>query len=264
MNDNRHEQSTCADAPLAAAFGGGGVFGTAYGLGIAHALIDAGIPLSNAPTIGTSAGAWVAACLATGLDLEGLCQAPPLRVPNPTPRLLKDIATRLFGDAMAPHVTASAVVLPTMRRVLLAGDRFRLADMVAASSSVPGLFRPTQIAGTSYVDGGVRSLVSADHAAPARDLVVIAPIAGPMFGPAGRAMEALLRGEIRRWERATGGKAHLIRPNAEIAGLARHPLQLFDRARARDAYALARSQAANLLAQRDELARLGVRPDQVA
>ncbi|HWC35085.1 MAG TPA: patatin-like phospholipase family protein [Mycobacteriales bacterium] len=258
------EPSTTCVAPLAAAYGGGGVFGTAYGLGIAHALIDAGVPLASTPTIGTSAGSWVAACVATGIEFESLCTAAPLHVPDPTPRLLQSMATGFFGDAMAPLVTASAVTLPTMRRVLLAGDQFRLADMVAASSSVPALFRPTQIAGTTYVDGGVRSLVSADLATPAANLLVIAPIAGPMFGPGGRVMEALLSREIRRWERTTGGVAHLIRPNSQIAALARHPLQLFDRDRARDAYFLARAQAKRLLTQREGLAKLCERPNQAA
>ncbi|HVS66912.1 MAG TPA: patatin-like phospholipase family protein [Mycobacteriales bacterium] len=246
-----------ADTRLAAAFGGGGVFGTAYGLGVAHALIRAGVPLATAPTIGTSAGAWVAACLATDTDLDDLCTAPPLRVPDPTPQLLLDIASRLFGDAMVPHITATAVVLPTMRRVVLSGADYRVADLVAASSSVPGLFRPTMIGTRSYVDGGVRSLVSADLAPSAENLVVIAPIAGPMFGPAGRFMERLLRSELRRWEERTGGVAHLIRPNREIARLAHNPLQLFDRDRARAAYTLAGEQMAKLLVERSELAALG-------
>lgn len=251
MNDRLPVTPKPPDRPLSAAFGGGGVFGIAYGLGVAHALIEAGVPLMTTPTIGTSAGAWVAACIATDRGFAELRDLPDIRVPDATPGLLQNIATTIFGDATSALVTASAVQLPTMRHVLLPGDSIRLADLVAASSSVPGIFRPASFGGTSYVDGGVRSLVSADHAAPARHLLVIAPIAGPMFGPAGRIMQGLLGREIRRWENATNGKAHLIRPNAEIASLARHPLQLFDKARAAAAYPLARAQTENLLRRAD-------------
>lgn len=128
--------------------------------------------------------------------------------------------------------------------------------MVAASSAVPALFRPVHIDGTAYVDGGVRSMVSADQAVPAKNLLVIAPIGGAMFGPAGRVMESLLHRELRKWEQNTGGNALLIRPNREIAQLARHPLQLFDRTLARQAYALAREQATKRLAERHELRTL--------
>ncbi len=91
---------------------------------------------------------------------------------------------------------------------------------------------------------------------PARHLLVVAPIAGPMFGPAGRAMELMLRDELRRWQQNTGGKAHLVRPNAQIAKLARHPLHLFDKARALDAYPLAFAQARRLIVERPGLAGL--------
>jgi NTE family protein len=134
-----------------------------------------------------------------------------------------------------------------MRRELLNGGDYRLADIIAASSAVPGLFRPVHIGPSSYVDGGVRSLVSADKAAPAQQLLVVAPIAGPMFGPGGRTMELMLRREIGNWQRRTGGKAHLVRPNKEIASLARQPMHLFDNNRAKRAYSLAYGQANDLL-----------------
>jgi NTE family protein len=134
----------------------------------------------------------------------------------------------------------------------------RLADAVAASSAVPGIFAPVRVGRRLYVDGGVRSLVSAHHATPARHLLVVAPIAGPMFGPGGRAMELMLRDELRRWQRATGGKAHLLRPDAQIASLARNPLHLFDKGRAQAVYPLAYAQATRLVAERPGLASLAV------
>jgi NTE family protein len=245
---------------LAAAFGGGGTFGIGYALGVCDALTDAGVDVAACDMLGTSAGAWVAACLATGVGFTDLCEIPQIRVPDQTPGLLQGIATTLFGEAYDARVTASVVRLPTTRRVLLNGADHRLADIVAASSAVPGLFRPARIGAASYVDGGVRSLVSAHHAAPAEHLLVVAPIAGSMFGPTGRAMELMLRREIGRWQNATGGTAHLIRPNGEIAALARHPLQLFDNQRAKRAYPLAYAQARDLLLSRPDLAQLLARP----
>ena len=248
---------------LSAAFGGGGPVGIAYALGVADALAHAGVPLANADLLGTSAGAWVAACQATGLGIAELRDVPQLRVPNPSGGLLRGIATDLLGDARSARVTTCAVRLHLPRRVFLSGADHRLADIVAASSAVPALFRPVRLGRTWYVDGGVRSLVSADRAAPARHLLVVAPIAGPMFGPAGRAMELMLRDELRRWQRKTGGKAHLVRPNAQIAKLARHPLQLFDKARALDTYPLAYAQARRLIEERPSLACLAM-PETIA
>lgn len=241
---------------LSVAFGGGGPFGIAYGLGVADALTAAGVPIGGAPMVGTSAGSWVASCVATGVGFRELCRIPQLRVPNLTPGLLQRLATQVFGDARSPHVIASAFRLGTGRRALLSGSEHRLADVVAASSAVPGIFAPVRVGNSWYVDGGVRSLASADKAAPARHLLVVAPIAGPMFGPAGRVMELMLREELRRWQRATGGKAHLVRPNMQIASLARQPLHLFDKGRAQDVYPMAYDQARRLLAERPGLAAL--------
>jgi predicted acylesterase/phospholipase RssA len=241
---------------LSLAFGGGGPFGIAYGLGVVDALVDAGISTDGTAMLGTSAGSWVAACVATGVGYSDLCRIPQVRVPNPRPGLLRGIAAELFGDARSACVTASAFRLSIGRPTLLSGSEHRLADIVAASSAVPGLFAPVRVDRRWYVDGGVRSLVSAHRATAAQHLLVVAPIAGPMFGPGGRVMELMLRDELARWQRATGGKAHLVRPNAQIAALARQPLHLFDKARAVDAYPLAYEQATRLVRERPALAAL--------
>jgi NTE family protein len=233
--------------PLSAVFGGGGVFGIGYALGVCDALADAGVDLATSQMLGTSAGSWVASCLATGISFSDLCEIPQVRVPDPRPGMLRGIAGEVFGEETSERVTGSAVRLPTMRRVLLSGGEHVLADIVAASSAVPGLFRPARVGASFYVDGGVRSVVSADLAAPARHLLIVAPLAGAMFGPGGRGLERLLQREISRWKRRTGGSAHLIRPDAEIAGLARTPLHLFDNARAKAAYPLAYAQTRSLL-----------------
>lgn len=241
---------------LSVAFGGGGPLGIAYGLGVVDALSDLGVCFDGVEMLGTSAGSWVAACVATGIGYPDLCRIPAVRVPSLRPGLLQSIASDLFGDARSARVTASAVRVSGARPTLLSGADHRLADIVAASSAVPGLFAPVQVDRRWYVDGGVRSLVSAHRAAPAQHLLVVAPIAGPMFGPAGRVMELMLREELSRWQRATGGKAHLIRPDARVAALARQPLHLFDKARAIGAYPLAYAQATRLFTERPALAVL--------
>jgi predicted acylesterase/phospholipase RssA len=243
---------------VTAAFGGGGPFGIAYAFGVVDELIEAGLSLEGSQLLGTSAGSWVASCLAAGTPFETLCALPPVRVPNLRPGRLQSIAEEVLGDARSPLVRASVVRLSTGRRVLLSGADFRLADLVAASSAVPTLFAPTRLLGRRYIDGGVRSFVSADQAPAAQHLLVVAPIAGPMFGRAGRVMEALLNREIGRWQAANRGVVHVIRPNTAIAGMARTPLDLFDTELARSIYPLARQQTRRLLDSRAALAGLVV------
>jgi NTE family protein len=140
--------------------------------------------------------------------------------------------------------------------VLLSGDEHSLADVVAASSAVPWLFAPARIGRHFFADGGVRSLVHADYAPEADHLLVVAPVAGPMFGAGGRAMDLKLRAEIRRWQGRTGGQVHLFRPDRRVAALARHPLDLFDKARAAAAYPIAFEQAQDHLREQPELATM--------
>lgn len=253
ITGERHEESVeltpTASLPLlTVAFGGGGPFGIAYGLGVVDGLAAGGVSFADVDFLGTSAGAWVAACLATDVTFAELCRVPQIRIPNIRPGLLRGIATDMFGTSRSSRVTGSTLRLPTLRRALLSGATYPLADIVAASSAIPGVFPPVRVRGSWYIDGGVRSLVSADRAIPAEHLLVVAPIAGPMFGPAGVAMERMLQQELLGWQRSTGGQTHLIRPNHQIAGLARQPLDLFDKARALDVYPLAYEQA-RLLAE---------------
>lgn len=246
-------------APIAAVYGGGGPLGIAYGLGIVDALLAAGFPLRTAPSLGTSAGSWVASCLATGAGFEQLRGLPAFRVPNLTRGLLRGLATEIFGSATAGTVQATAVRIPSGGRVLLRGDEHLLADVVAASSAVPCLFAPTRIGRQFFADGGVRSLVHADSAPNADHLLVVAPVAGRMFGPGGRAMDVKLSAEIRRWQARTGGQVHVFRPDRQVAALARHPLDLFDKDRAAAAYPLAYEQARQWLLTAPDLASLVLR-----
>jgi len=237
--------------PLAVCFGGGGLFGIAYLLGVSEALVDGGVDLASAPAVGTSAGTWAAGALRLGVRwddaLEVIGGEIP-RVPSPFAGRLRDVAADIFGERRAPGMQAVVCSIPRLTRVLLDGADHALADLVAASSAVPGLLAPHRVAGTLYVDGGVRSMVSADRAPAADNLLVLAPIAGPMFGPAGLLAERVLRREVREWQRQNPeGRFWLIRPNRAIAGLAKLPNNLFDLDRAKRAYDLSYAQGAGIL-----------------
>ena len=230
--------------PLAMVYGGGGVFGIAYTSGVAQGLADQGLPVCTAPSLGTSAGSWTASAIALGLtygDFEEI-QAPS--VPTRRTGILADIAREIFGEASHPQVAISAVCLRSRRRHILDGGRYPLADLVAASSAVPGLLPPHRIDGRLYIDGGMWSATSVDAAAEADHVIVVAPLAGSVMGPMGRTAGFLLERELRRWrKRHPESTITMIRPDkamAKVAGL--HPLALFDDARAREIYPMAYEQ----------------------
>jgi predicted acylesterase/phospholipase RssA len=255
MDHHRHSQAGNVDIdgnprllagshPLSMVYGGGGVFGIAYCTGVAHGLAASGIPVASAPALGTSAGSWAASIVALGMgydDLEGI-SVPS--VPNRRPGALADVARQVFGEARHPLVAASAVCVTTRRRHILDGGRYALADLVAASSAVPGLLPPHRIDGRLYVDGGMWSATSVDAAAEAEHVIVVAPLAGAVMGLMGRAAGMLLDRELRTWRRRHPEHGvTLIRPNRDIARHAgRIPLSLFDGDRARQVYPLAYEQ----------------------
>ena len=55
--------------PLAGVFGGGGLFGIGYALGILDGLKEQGLDLSGSPMLGTSAGSWAASAVAFGVGV---------------------------------------------------------------------------------------------------------------------------------------------------------------------------------------------------
>jgi NTE family protein len=227
--------------PFTVAYGGGGLFGIAYGLGVAHGLRDGGVDLGDVPALGTSAGSWVASAMALGVEFDAFDEMEVPAIPNLRSGTLAAAATTLFGDARHPNVTAVAVPITSGRRRLLRGDRHRLADLCAASSAVPGVFAPHRVGRRLYVDGGVRSGVSADAAPAADHLVVIVPLGGPVLVVAGRGLDAMLSLEVAAWRRAHPlGQVTVVRPNRAIAASAGiNPANLFDADRAKAAYPLA-------------------------
>ncbi len=232
---------------LATVFGGGGVFGIAFNLGIAEAFVDAGIDVGRAAALGTSAGAWAAAHLALGMrfidTFEGFQDEIPRR-PDLRRGRMAAICRAVFGaDTLCPSVRAGVVALPTLRRETLRGDEHRVADLVAASSAVPGMLAPQRIDGVRYVDGGLRSMASADLGDRAARLLVVLPMSGPMFGPAGRLIERRTVREIEAWQRRhRGAEVTVVRPTSDIAALVRRPDHLFDPARAKECHGLAYDQ----------------------
>jgi hypothetical protein len=197
---------------LSMVYGGGGVFGISYGAGVAQGLARSGIPVASAPSLGTSAGAWVAAAVMLGLtydDFAGM-QSPPLPTRQP---VLYEAALSLFGDSRHHLVAASAIHLRSRRRHILDGARYLLADLAAASSAVPGLFPPHRIEGRLYIDGGMWSATSIDAAVDAQQVIVVTPIAGRVLGPIGRTAGFLLARELQTWRnRHPGGTIVVIRP----------------------------------------------------
>lgn len=234
--------------PLAMVYGGGGVFGIAYTAGVAEGLMEVGIAVDSAPALGTSAGSWTASALALGLTYDDFRDIDSPSVPHLRYGVLADIARGLFGEARHPLVAVSAVCVRTRRRHILDGGRYPLADLVAASSAVPGLLPPHRVDGRLYVDGGMWSATSVDAAAEADRVIVVAPLAGRVMGPMGRTAGFLLERELRQWrDRHPEGSITLIRPDramARVAGM--RPLALFDDARAREVYPMAVEQGRRL------------------
>lgn len=241
-------------APVRAVYGGGGLFGIGFTLGIAEALDDGGFGLHGFPALGTSAGSWAAAALAMRirfLDALELVEERVPRIPDPRPGRLREVAAEVFGDdTHAEGVRIVACSLPRLRREVFDATEHPVADLVAASSAVPGMLAPHRIGRRRYVDGGVRSVASVDLAGAAHWLLVVLPMSGPMFGPAGRFVQRGTRRELREWEQHHPyGRLVVVRPSEEIAALASRPDQLFDPERARRCYELAYAEGLELAAR---------------
>lgn len=238
--------------------GGGGPFGIAFEYGIYESLRDAGVDLKDSQMLGTSAGSWVASFIATGRGYADVADIPQIKVPNWEPGFLQSIARDVLGDDRAANVRAMAYRLPSRHRPVAGPEKLRgtdhdLADIVAASSAVPGLFRPVRIGDEYYVDGGVRSIVSADVAPKSRRVLAIAALGRHLKQQVGQhkigvgpALEWQLRRELGNWKRRYGGEVAYVQPNEKIAGLVEGPMDLFDFKIAHQVYDLAREQGEEL------------------
>lgn len=225
-----------ARAPLGGVFGGGGLFGIGYALGVLDGLKQHDIDLRESPILGTSAGSWVAAATVLDVTFDELADMPVPSFPNPKAGLLASVAREIFGDARSSQIHVVACKLPRLERTVLDGGEFALADLMAASSSVPGLLAPHTVGDARYVDGGVRSGTSVDLGPTAEHLIVIAPLAGAMWGPFARFVDRNMHREIEKWTERTGGQHTLFTPVDSAANIARNPKHLFDKTRAIEAY----------------------------
>lgn len=152
---------------LGLALGGGGVLGAAH-VGVLQVLRERGI----SPTIvaGTSAGAVVGAAYAVGLDpyvLEShivraswgtfgtFTRRPGLGLL--TADALRETVHSVAGDAAIEDLAVeyAAVATDAETRALTVLRDGPLADAIAASIAVPGIFRPVRIRGRMLIDGGV-------------------------------------------------------------------------------------------------------------
>lgn len=227
----------------AGVFGGGGLFGIGYGLGVVDGLRDRGIDLTDSPLLGTSAGSWVASSIALNVSFETLVSLPVPTFPNPREGVLAETASLAFQDHKHPNVSVVVTSIPRLKRTVLNGAHIPLAELVAASSAVPGLLAPQRINGTRYVDGGVRSAVSVDLAPGADTLIIVAPLAGAMFGPFGRLVDNRTDRQQKAWYTRYGGRFIEFSPKESTAGVATLPHHLFDQERAIEAYHRGRNEA---------------------
>jgi predicted acylesterase/phospholipase RssA len=207
-----------------------------FNLGVVQALRDRGYAVDEGPMLGTSAGAYTAACLVTGVTLDELLAGWDEYNRTPSKQVI-EVTSALFADRRDDRVTTMALRLPSGRRVPLRGGTHSLADAVAASSSPPRLAAPHVISGQRYIDAGIRSATSADRAGRAQVLLVVAPMTRGVLGLYGSFSERLVRYEMLQWRRRTGGRVLYVRPNSAIASLVGNERDaLFDHDVARRTY----------------------------
>jgi len=79
--------------------------------------------------------------------------------------LIADLGGSNQFDELAKELDIIATRLDTGQRAVFNQDsRVRISEAIAASSAVPGLYKPVRLNGVDYVDGGVRGNASIDLA----------------------------------------------------------------------------------------------------
>ncbi|MFI5934506.1 patatin-like phospholipase family protein [Actinoplanes sp. NPDC051494] len=155
------------------------------------------------------------------------------------------IAARLPRDTWPEQrIQLPAVDVGTGRSVVFDRESgVSLADAVAASCAVPGVWPPVEIDGRRYMDGGLRSGTNGDLAAGAARILVIQPAladAPALWGPTlAEEIDALKPAEV-----------HAINADqASIDAFGPNPLSPATRAAsARAGFAIGRAQAAEVAA----------------
>lgn len=162
---------------LGIAFGGGGVRGFIH-IGVIKALDEAGIKADV--VTGSSAGAFVAAAYASGMSYE---QVDKIVASMQTDDLRDLVLSRrgiIQGQKIAQWVNENIgnkqnsslienmpiplgiTVTDVKNQASLLVTQGNIGEAVQASSSIPGVFVPIQAGGSTWVDGGILSLVPVD------------------------------------------------------------------------------------------------------
>lgn len=136
----------------------------------------------------TGVGKWVRHGLAPGLRRPGLTMFLGSPAPYHAGGLSEWVASQVGAEAAQAWPTRPTAVvaydLEARKRVVFGTEEapdIGLADAVSASSAIPLLFRPYEIGGRFYVDGGIASGTHADlilgHPDPLDLVLIIAPMA---------------------------------------------------------------------------------------
>jgi NTE family protein len=190
------------------ALGGGAARGFAH-VGVIQVLEEAGIKVDL--VAGTSAGSLVAALYASGKMARKLQQVAEAMEEAAFADWMLPLFNRgmLRGEALARYVNQQvgqqadrehALPLGIVATDLNSGQGvlFQRGDTgtaVRASSAVPSVFQPVQIAGREYVDGGLVSPVPVRYARQmGAELVIAVDISSaPEGNPAGDTLQILLQ-----------------------------------------------------------------------
>jgi hypothetical protein len=247
------------DRPLAIALGGGGAFGIGFHLGVLDALGAAGVPIDDAPMLGVSAGAWAAAARASGRTIDDLAAGWRWGELRHTPNGRFDVRAvtdRVYGDTRDARVRASAIRLPSCRRIIVDGAVEGLSAAVAAASAPPRIAQRQYIRNRRAYDAGVAFNTSADKAGPARSLLVLAPLARGVLGLEGHLWERRLLAETSMWAARHRGRIVIIRPDAAVvAAGARDWTTIMDHRAMLPTYAAAYAQGARIAGKVDSRLR---------
>ena len=208
------------------------VVGTSAG-SVVGSWLATGIPFEDLEARVLNDTGVLAAEAMSAIDLMALMKVFTVwdKLPDATPaslalvgdeaKLARTIGLARFRELIDPELPeawpaaaflATAVDADTGEFVVLsAASGVPLADAVAASICVPGIFPPVPVGGRLLVDGGLRSGTSADLAAGYNTVVVLAPIGSRTDGmdpEAGR----LAAAEVRALE-AAGTTCTLLFPD---------------------------------------------------
>jgi predicted acylesterase/phospholipase RssA len=178
------------------------------------------------PLLGTSGGSHAAAAIASGMTFDEI--APVWADYVERSRALAGragpLAHSLYATREVPPGSAmggGAVRLLGFKREVLWNDRYPLADIVAASSSIMPFTLPHKIGKRRYIDGGHRSATSADLAPDADLQLLFVPFALKSQGFLGRVGARQIRREQPKWEARTGGTIVVVGPTDEMCAMSK-------------------------------------------